>query len=228
MPWARFCSSSKELTGLSSVDPSGCMIMDEANEGGALGSKIWELRGRLDSVVVEVLVLLPLVLVTVLADTLEAEAGLEVTGLKSLPVNTLEAKETFGGKLGGMGVESAVKVESLLECDLVLELVSPVSLPPRNDTGMMGLVGGSNEFCSSIFLASSAMLLGKPCPEKLFCCFSLSEVLELVLSCLACCICPRICMCNNCCCCKLNRVACKTANSCTDLGLEVFAKFDVS
>ena len=107
---------------MSSVDPSGCMIMDEANEGGALGSNIWELR---DSVVLEVLVLLPcaLVLVIVLADTLEAEAGLEVTGLKSLPVNMLEAKETFGGKLGGMGVESAVKVESLLECDLVLELV---------------------------------------------------------------------------------------------------------
>ena len=106
---------------MSSVDPSGCMIMDEANEGGALGSKIWELRGRLDSVVVEVLVLLPLVLVTVLADTLEAEAeaGLEVTGLKSLPVNMLEAKETFGGKLGGIGVES-VMAESLLECCCLL------------------------------------------------------------------------------------------------------------
>ena len=98
---------------MSSVTPSGCIIIDDAKEGGALGSRIWALRGRLDSVVLEVLLLLVLV---VLADTPEAEAGLEVTGFdKSVPVNMFEARETLGGKLGGIGVESDVKFESLLK-----------------------------------------------------------------------------------------------------------------
>ena len=118
------------------VDPSGCMIIDDANEGGALGSNIWALRGRLDSV--EVLVLLPAPLPLVIAEGVAAE-GVDVTGFKSLPVNMLEAKETLGGKLGGMGVES-VMVESLLECCLWLfsrVLTGVASL--KNDTGMMGM-----------------------------------------------------------------------------------------
>ena len=103
------------LTGLTSDDPSGCIMIDDAKEGGALGSNIWALRGRF-GVSVEVLVLLLLPLVT-----LEAAEALEalVTGFKSPPVNMFEARETFGGKLGGIGVES-VMVESLLECCCLL------------------------------------------------------------------------------------------------------------
>ena len=90
------------------------MMIEDAKVGGALGSNIWALRGRF-GVSVEVLVLLVLPLVTLEAEALEAL----VTGFKSPPVNMFEARETFGGKLGGIGVES-VMVESLLECCCLL------------------------------------------------------------------------------------------------------------
>ena len=112
--------------------------MDDANEGGALGSNIWALRGRLDSV--EVLVLFPAALPLVTAVGVVAEGGIVVvTGFKSVPVNMLEAKETLGGKLGGMGVES-VMVESLLECCclLVSKFNAGLVTSLNNDTGMMG------------------------------------------------------------------------------------------
>ena len=69
--------------------------MEEANEDGALGSKIWALRGKLLSLLVDVVLVPPL----------------EATVFKSLPVKMLEVledvlKDTLGGKLGGIGVES--------------------------------------------------------------------------------------------------------------------------
>jgi len=113
--------------------------MDDANEGGALGSNIWALRGRLDSeeVLVLVVVLIPLPMVTAVGVAAEC---MVFTGFKSLPVNMLEAKETFGGKLGGIGVES-VMLDSLLECGcecwyLLFSWMGVASL--NNDTGMMG------------------------------------------------------------------------------------------
>ena len=114
------------------------MIIEDANEGGALGSNIWALRGRLDSV--EVLVLVPLVTAEVAAEPAAGVAaeGVVVTGFKSVPVNMLEAKETLGGKLGGIEIES-VMVESLLECCLLFSkgLANGVA-SLNNDTGMIG------------------------------------------------------------------------------------------
>ena len=109
--------------------------MDDANEGGALGSNIWALRGRLDSV--EVLVLFPAALPLVTVGVV-AEGIVVVTGFKSVPVNMLEAKETLGGKLGGIEIES-VMVESLLECCLLFSkgLANGVA-SLNNDTGMIG------------------------------------------------------------------------------------------
>ena len=87
MPCALFWSNSNELTGFSSAGPSGCKMMEEANEDGALGSRIWALRGKLLS------------LAEVVGVLLEA-----ATVFKSLPVKMLEVleevlKETLGGKL---------------------------------------------------------------------------------------------------------------------------------
>ena len=124
--------------------------MEEAKEDGALGSSIWALRGKLLSLVDVLGVLL-----------LEPAAA-----FKSLPVRILvvEAavaeellKETLvGGKLGGIGVESME--EFLLAMPpLIMEWLSAA----LSFIGIMGLAGGSRfckEFCSSIFLVSSAMV----------------------------------------------------------------------
>ena len=122
--------------------------MEEAKEDGALGSSIWALRGKLLSLVDVLGVLL-----------------LEPTAFKSLPVRILvvEAvveellKEALvGGKLGGIGVESME--EFLLAMPpLIMEWLSAA----LSFIGIMGLAGGSRfckEFCSSIFLVSSAMV----------------------------------------------------------------------
>ena len=123
--------------------------MEEAKEDGALGSSIWALRGKLLSLVDVLGVLL-----------------LEPTAFKSLPVRILvvEAvveellKEALvGGKLGGIGVESME--EFLLAMPPpIMEWLSAANL---SFIGIMGLAGGSRfckEFCSSIFLVSSAMV----------------------------------------------------------------------
>ena len=94
--------------------------MEEAKELGALGSKICELRDRLDESLFEPALLL-----------------LEVTGvlvtLRSLPVNTLEVGilRDLGGRLGGKGVDSR---ESLLECLSGCDSLSDdVGMIPRLD-----------------------------------------------------------------------------------------------
>ena len=107
------------MTGFSSVAPSGCKIIDEAKELGALGSKICELRERLESLFEPALVL-------------EVTGALVVT-LRSLPVNTLEVGilRDLGGKLGGKGVDSK---ESLLECLSGCDSLSDdVGMIPRLD-----------------------------------------------------------------------------------------------
>ena len=81
------------------------MIIEEASEEGALGSRIWALRGRLESgfaVADEVLFVEVLVVPQLVA------------GFKSLPVK-IELLWPLAGKLGGMGVDSK-DIESLLEC----------------------------------------------------------------------------------------------------------------
>lgn len=131
--------------------------MEEAKEDGALGSSIWALRGKLLSLVdvLGVLLLEP-----------AAAAAAAAAAFKSLPVRILvvEAavaeellKETLvGGKLGGIGVESME--EFLLAMPpLIMEWLSAA----LSFIGIMGLAGGSRfckEFCSSIFLVSSAMV----------------------------------------------------------------------
>ena len=107
-------------------------MIEDASEEGALGSRICALRGRLGSEV--------LVLVLFGEEAAAAAAGeLVLTGFKSAPVKRFEARDTLGGKLGGMGVES--KEESLLEC--CLEVVSSSSAPnPETKDFTEGGMGG--------------------------------------------------------------------------------------
>ena len=132
--------------------------MEEAKEDGALGSSIWALRGKLLSLVdvLGVLLLEP-----------AAAAAAAAAAFKSLPVRILvvEAavaeellKETLvGGKLGGIGVESMEEFLLAMPPPLIMEWLSAA----LSFIGIMGLAGGSRfckEFCSSIFLVSSAMV----------------------------------------------------------------------
>ena len=81
-------------------------MIEEASEEGALGSRIWALRGRLESgfaVAVADEVLFVEVLVV------------ELAGFKSLPVKIELLLWPLAGKLGGMGVDSK-DIESRLEC----------------------------------------------------------------------------------------------------------------
>jgi hypothetical protein len=102
--------------------------------------------------------------VDVLGVLLLEPAAADDTDLKSLPVRILvvEAVEELlkealvGGKLGGIGVESMEEFLLAMPPPILEWLSADLSF-----IGIMGLAGGSRfckEFCSSIFLVSSAMV----------------------------------------------------------------------
>ena len=129
--------------------------MEEAREGGALGSRIWELRE------------LELVAVAEERPFLVVDSPAEASGASPLPVSMeLLLLVGLGGMLGGRGVvlfippeakapraPSTEEVEVLWSNSLVAEAAGDFS---EDEGGMPS--AEERLFCRSIFLASSAMV----------------------------------------------------------------------